>query len=85
VALFNGATILARANRQAALAIQLFEAYVASPGKTEEAPAFDALARLAKLRKQNGDEAGAERDRAAALALAHGYRPALNALEDTKH
>ena len=76
VALFNGASILARANRQPELAIKLFESYVASPDKTEEAPAFDALVRLAKLRKQMGDAPGAEREKGAALALAHEYKPA---------
>jgi hypothetical protein len=35
------------------------------------------LTRLAKLRMQVGDVAGAQRERAAALALAHDYKPAL--------
>jgi tetratricopeptide (TPR) repeat protein len=85
VAFFNGASILARANRQPQEAIKLYERYIDSPDKTEDAPAFDALARLARLRKQTGDQAGAERDRAAALALAHDYKPALDALQDTRH
>jgi tetratricopeptide (TPR) repeat protein len=81
-ALESGASILVRANRDPQLAIKLFESYLASTGKTEEAPAFDVLARLAKLRKHNGDQPGAERDKAAALALAHDYKPALEALKD---
>jgi tetratricopeptide (TPR) repeat protein len=85
LALFNGASTLARANRQPQQAIKFYEQYIASPDKTEEAPAFDALARLARLRKQTGDQSGAERDRAAALALAHDYKPAQDALQDTKH
>ncbi len=85
VAFFNGASVLARANRQPQEAIKLYERYIDSADKTEEAPAFDVLARLAKLRKQTGDQAGAERDRAAALALAHDYKPALDALQDAKH
>lgn len=84
VALFNGASTLARANRDPELAAKLFESYIASPDKTEEAPAFDALTRLAKLRKQMGDMAGAQRDQAAALALAQEYKPARNALQDGK-
>jgi tetratricopeptide (TPR) repeat protein len=76
LALYNGAVILARANREPEQAIKLFTAYLASPEKNEEAPAFEALTQLAKLRKKNGDSAGAERDRAAALALAHDYKPA---------
>jgi tetratricopeptide (TPR) repeat protein len=85
VALFNGASTLARVNRQPDVAIKLYEEYLASPGKTEEAPAFDALTRLARLRKQTGDQAGAERERSAALALAHDYKPAQEALQDSKH
>ena len=84
VALYNGASILARANRQPELAAQMFADYVASPDRTEEAPAFEALARLAKLHKKMGDQPAAERDKAAALALAHDYKPALNALQDGK-
>ena len=76
IALFNGASILARANRQPELAIEMFQDYLASPDKTEEAPAFDAMVRLAKLLSQTGDQAGAQRQRAAALALAHDYKPA---------
>ena len=76
VALVNGASILARANRQPEFAIKLYESYLASPDKTEEAPAFDVLVKLAKLRKQTGDQAGAEREKAAALSLASHYKPA---------
>jgi tetratricopeptide (TPR) repeat protein len=79
VALFNGASVLARANRSPEQAIKLYEAYLASPDKTEEAPAFDALTRLAKVRNINCDQAGAQRDKASALALAHDYKPALEA------
>ena len=80
MALFNGASILARANRQPQLAIELFQDYLASPDKTEEAPAFSAMVLLARLLNQTGDQAGAQHQRAAALALAHDYKPA----QDTK-
>ena len=76
IALFNGAGTLARANRQPQDAIRLFKSYLASSELTEEAPAFDALTRLAKLEKQTGDTAAAQRDKSAALALAHDYKPA---------
>jgi tetratricopeptide (TPR) repeat protein len=76
VALFNGATVLQRANRNLPLAAKLFESYLAASDKTEEAPAFDVLVRLAKVRQQMGDSAGAQRERTAALALAHTYKPA---------
>ena len=76
IALFNGAGILARANRQPQEAIRLFKSYLTSSELTEEAPAFDALTRLAKLEKQTGDTAAAQRDKTAALALAQEYKPA---------
>ena len=85
-ALFDGASILARANRQPQFAIELYQDYLASPDKTEEAPAFDAMVRLAKLLSQSGDQAGAQRERAAALALAHDYKPALDTkTQDTRN
>ena len=59
--LASGASILIRANRQLEQAAKLLEAYIASPDKTEDTPAFEALTRLAKLRKKMGDAAGAER------------------------
>jgi tetratricopeptide (TPR) repeat protein len=81
VALFNGATTLERTNRRTDLAIRMLTEYVASPEKTEEAPAFDAWTRLAKLKKKMGDAAGAEHDRSEALGLAREYKPALEALK----
>jgi predicted Zn-dependent protease len=76
VALFNGASVLMKGNRNAGLAIKLLEAYLASPGATEEAPAFAARVWLARLRAQTGDSEGARRERAEALALAQEYKPA---------
>ena len=84
-ALFYGASILARANRQPQWAIELYRSYLASPDKTEEAPAFEALVRLARLLNQTGDQEGAQRERAAALALAHDYKPAQDSkLQESK-
>jgi tetratricopeptide (TPR) repeat protein len=76
VALFNGASVLMKANQNAPLAIKLLQEYIASSDQTEEAPAFVAHTWLARLLKQAGDAAGAARERAAALALASTYRPA---------
>jgi hypothetical protein len=76
VALFNGASVLIKANRNSALAIKLLETYLSTPGATEEAPAFAAHVWLARLRSQAGDADGARRERAAALALAREYKPA---------
>jgi hypothetical protein len=54
----------------------MLEQYLASPSKTEEAPAFIAHIRLARLKQQLGDLPAANRERAAALALANEYKPA---------
>jgi len=86
VALSNGASVLARANRQPDVAIRLYQAYLASPDKTEEAPAFDVMVRLATLLSQTGDQAGAQREKADALAVAHAYKPAQELkLQNTQH
>lgn len=76
VALFDGASVLLEANRNPTLAAKMLNDYLASPDKTEEAPAFVAHLRLARIESQLGDTAGAARDRAAALALAHEYKSA---------
>ena len=76
VALFNGASVLMKGNRNPALAIKLLEEYLASPTATEEAPAFTARVWLARLKAQTGDTEGARRERAEALTLAQEYKPA---------
>jgi tetratricopeptide (TPR) repeat protein len=78
VALYDGASLLITTNRDSVRAAKMLEDYLASNAKTEEAPAFVAHTRLARLKAQLGDWAGAGRERAAALALAHEYKPALN-------
>ena len=80
-ALYDGAAVLTSANRNSVLAAKMLEDYLASPAKTEAAPAFVAHTRLARLKDQLGDREAAQRERAAALALAHDYRPA----QDAKH
>lgn len=77
VALFNGASMLARSNLEPTLAIEMFQEYLASPAKNEDAPAFVAYTRLARLEASRGDLGSARRERVAALGLAHAYRPAL--------
>ncbi len=78
VALYNGANVLRTSNRDPERAAKMLEEYLASPGKSEEAPAFVAYTWLARLEQQLGDLAAAGRSRAAALALAHEYKPALD-------
>jgi tetratricopeptide (TPR) repeat protein len=76
VALYDGASVLTRAHRDLALAATMLQDYLDSPFKNEEAPAFVAHVRLARLKQQLGDSSAASRERAAALALAHEYKPA---------
>ena len=76
VALFNGASVLLKANRDAELAKRLLQMYLASPTGNEEGPTFVAHVWMAKLKAQSGDAAGARQERAEALALANGYKPA---------
>jgi predicted Zn-dependent protease len=76
VALYDGAGLLIESNRDPTLAATMLDDYLAGSSKTEEAPAFVAHLRLARLKAQLGDTAAAERERSAALALAHEYKPA---------
>ena len=70
--------MLIESNRNPGLAAKLLQDYLAGTSKSEEAPAFEAHLRLARLKKQLGDSAGAQHEKAAALALAHDYKPALD-------
>jgi tetratricopeptide (TPR) repeat protein len=76
VALYDGAGLLTESNRDPALAATMLDDYLNGSSKTEEAPAFIAHIRLARLKQQLGDPAAADRERAAALALAREYKPA---------
>lgn len=76
VALYDSAGLLTETKRDPALAANLLDEYLSGSSKTEEAPAFIAHIRLARLKQQLGDNAAANRERAAALALAHDYKPA---------
>jgi len=77
VPLFDAAGLLTENKRDPQLAATLLEQYLASATKSEEAPAFVAHLRLARLKLQLGDSAGAAKERAAALSLAHDYKPAV--------
>jgi tetratricopeptide (TPR) repeat protein len=79
VALYDGAGVLTEAKRDPELAAKMLEDYLTSPAKSEEAPAFVAYIRLASLKEQLGDKDAAKRERAAAVALAHDYRPGQEA------
>jgi tetratricopeptide (TPR) repeat protein len=77
VALYNGAAVLMRGKRNLALAAKMLEEYLADFPKSEEAPAFQAHTRLARLKAQLGDKNGAKQEKTAALSLAHDYKAAL--------
>lgn len=77
VALYNGASVLIRGKRNLALAAKMLEDYLNDFPKSEEAPAFQAHTRLARLKAQLGDKDGARQEKAAALSLAHDYKAAL--------
>jgi hypothetical protein len=74
-ALYEGASVLTKANRDPALAAKMLEDYLAGSSKSEDAPAFIALNRLAILKDQLGDHAAANQERAQALTLAHEFKP----------
>jgi tetratricopeptide (TPR) repeat protein len=79
VALYDGASTLIAARRNPSLAAHMLQLYLAMPIKSEEAPAFAAWLRLARLQAQLGDLAAARASRAQALSFAHTYKPALDA------
>jgi len=76
LALYDAAGVLIHYQREPALAAMMLENYLNGPGRSDEAPAFVAYSRLARLKNQLGDAAGAGQAQAAALALAHEYTPA---------
>ena len=75
VPLYDAAGVLILAKREPELAIQFLQKYVASPAKTDEAPAFVAYWRLARLQRRVGDAAGAKASEAAGYELAREYNP----------
>ncbi len=79
-ALADVAGILTAANRNPELAEKVLRLYLASPGKSEAAPAFKVHVQLGRLLAQRGDAAGAREQYTAALQLASGYTPARKAL-----
>ena len=82
-ALVDAASILTSAHRSPELAETLLRAYLASPAKTDDAPAFKVHIQLGDLLEHRGDVAGAHREYAAAVALASNYAPARKAMQDS--
>jgi len=80
-ALVDVASILTDLHRQPDLAEKLLREYLASPAKTDDAPAFKVHLQLGDILKQRGDTGGAQREYAAALAMASNYAPARKAVQ----
>ena len=79
VALADGASVLIRAGRELPFARQLLEQYLASPNKSEDAPAFQMHVQLGKLLSGLGDAQEAQQHFAAAVELAKDYQAGTRA------
>jgi tetratricopeptide (TPR) repeat protein len=80
VAFYDGAGILIETRRNQDLAVHLLEQYLSSANHTEEGPVFIAHLRLARLKERVGDTGSASRERAAAMAMAHDFKPTDEAM-----
>jgi tetratricopeptide (TPR) repeat protein len=75
--LVDAAKILTDIHRNPDLADQLLREYVASPARTDEAPAFKVLLQLGDRLAKSGNTADARAEYAAAFALASTWPPAV--------
>ena len=75
MALYDAAGVLIKVKRDPEIAARLLQEYLASPNKTEEAPAFIAYARLARLQQKLGEQVHAQMALTAASELAREYQP----------
>jgi tetratricopeptide (TPR) repeat protein len=79
--LVDVASILTDLHRRPDLAEKALRDYLASPARTDEAPAFKVHLQLGDILKKRGDTEGAKREYAAALGLASNFGPARKAAE----
>lgn len=79
--LVDAASILTDMRRELDTAERLLREYLASPAKSEDAPAFKVHQQLGDLLKLRGDKDGARREYVAAVALASNYGPARKAVQ----
>jgi tetratricopeptide (TPR) repeat protein len=79
--LVDAANILVDAHSSPELSESLFRTYLASPSKTDDAPAFKVHIQLGNLLAKRGDMAGARHEYETALALASNYAPARKAMQ----
>lgn len=79
--LVDAASILTEMNISPQFAESLLRQYLASPAKSEDAPAFKVRVQLGDLLAHQGDTAGAHREYAAAISVASNYVPARKAMQ----
>jgi tetratricopeptide (TPR) repeat protein len=79
--LVDAASILTSANSSPQLAISLLRTYLASPAKSDSAPAFKVHLELGELLAHGGDSVGAHNEYIAAISLASNYVPTRKALQ----
>jgi tetratricopeptide (TPR) repeat protein len=82
--LMDGGSILLRTGRNYALGIELVRKYLSGP-TVEEGPAFKAHYVLGQLLEKQGDRSAAAQEYRDALALAHNYTRAQEALKRIEH
>lgn len=81
-ALVDVASILTDIHRRPDLAEKALREYLASPAKTDAAPAFKVHLQLGDILRERGDLSGARREYASAFSLAPNFAPARKAVEN---
>lgn len=84
-ALVDGAGLLLRTGRDYPMAIRLVRRYIASSNTVEESPVFKAHYLLGELLEKQGNRPAAAEEYRAALALAHTFARAQDALKRVTH
>ncbi len=84
-ALVDGAGLLLRTGRDYPMAIRLVRRYIASSNTVEESPVFKAHYLLGELIEKQGNLPAAAEEYRAALALAHTFTRAQDALKRVTH
>ena len=84
-ALVDGAGLLLRTGRNYPMAIRLMRRYIASSNTVEESPVFKANYLLGELLEKQGNRPAAAEEYRAALALAHTFARAQDALKRVTH
>jgi tetratricopeptide (TPR) repeat protein len=78
--MYEAANLLQRAGRNFPAAVKYLRAYLEQSTKSEDAPAFRAHYLLGSVLERQGDAAGARAEYEKSVAMAHGFKPARDAL-----